>query len=94
MVQTMKRMIQKSQHPYLAMMSYRATPHPWCNLSPTELLIGRRMKTTILQSKELLTLKWSYLPKFQESNKKFKESLKRNFVRRQSREILTMQKCG
>ena len=82
MVQTMKRMIQKSQDPYLAIMSYRATPHPWCRMSPTELLMGRRMRTTIPQSKELLTPKWSYLPKFQESNKKFKESQKRNFDKR------------
>ena len=55
MVQTVKRMIQKSQDPYLAVMSYRATPHPWCNLSPAELLMGRRIRTTIPQTKELLT---------------------------------------
>ena len=75
-------MIKKSQDPYLAMMSYRATPHPWCNLSPAELLMGRRMRTTIPQAKELLTPEWSYLAKFRESNKKFKESQKRNFDRR------------
>ena len=82
MVQTVKRMIQKSQDPYLAVMSYRATPHPWCNLSPAELLMGRRIRTTIPQTKELLTPKWSYLAKFCEDNKKFKESQKRNFDRR------------
>ena len=37
---------------------------------------------TIPQTKELLTPKWSYLAKFCEDNKKFKESQKRNFDRR------------
>ena len=33
MVQTVKKMIKKSDDPYLAIMSYQATPHPWYNLS-------------------------------------------------------------
>ena len=69
MVQTMKKMIQKSDDPYLAIMSYRATPHPWCDLSPAELLMGRRMRTTIPQTKELLTPKWPYLSEFRKKNK-------------------------
>ena len=82
MVQTVKKMIQKSDYPYLAIMSYRATPHTWCNLSPSELLMGRRMRTTIPQTKESLTPKWSYLSEFREKNKKFKETQKKNFDRR------------
>jgi transposase InsO family protein len=79
MVQTMKRMIQKSDDPYLAIMSYRATPHPWCNLSPAELLMGRKMRTTIPQTKESLTPTWPYIS---EKNKQFKENQKRQFDQR------------
>ena len=43
--------------------------------------MGRRMRTTIPQAKELLTPKWPYLAKFCEDNKMFKES-QRNFDRR------------
>ena len=82
MVQTVKKMIQKSDDPYLAIMSYRATPHPWCNLSPAELLMGRRMRTTIPQAKDLLSPNWSYLPEFRQKNKKFKETQKKNFDQR------------
>ena len=82
MVQTVKKMIQKSDDPYLAIMSYRATPHPWCNLSPAELLMGRRMRTTIPQAKDLLSPNWSYLPEFRQKNKKFKETQKNNFDQR------------
>lgn len=62
MVQTVKKMILKFDDTYRAMMSYKSTPHPWCNLSPAELLVGRRMRTTILQTKESLTPNWSYIP--------------------------------
>ena len=82
MVQTVKKMIFKSDDPYLAIMSYRSTPHPWCNLSPAELLMGMRIRTTIPQTKQLLTPNWSYLPEFREKNKTFKESQKKQFDRR------------
>ena len=75
MAQTVKKMILKSDDPYFAIMSYRSTTHPWCNLSPAELLMGRRIKTIPL-TKQLLTPNWSYLPEFRENNKMFKESQK------------------
>jgi len=44
-VQTVKQMLKKqlqerSGDPHMALPNYRATPLPWCNLSPTELLMG------------------------------------------------------
>ena len=41
MVQTVKRMLRQSKDPHMALLSYRATPMPWCSLSPAELLMGR-----------------------------------------------------
>jgi hypothetical protein len=75
-------MIQKSDDPYLAIMSYRATPHPWCNLSPAELLMGKKMRTTIPLTKESLTPTWPYISEFREKIKQFEENQKRQFDRR------------
>ena len=70
----LKKMIKKSDDPYLA------TPHPWCNLSPAELLMGRKMRT-IPQTKESLTPTWPYISEFREKNKRFKENQKKQFNR-------------
>lgn len=45
-VQTVKGLIKKSKDPYLALMAYRATPLA-NGYSPSELLFGRRIKTTL-----------------------------------------------
>ena len=47
MVQTVKRLLKRSPDPHLALLSYRSTPFPWCNRSPSELLMGRRLRTTL-----------------------------------------------
>ncbi len=53
-VKTMKAMMSKSEDLYLALLSYRSTPLPWCSLSPAELCMGRKIRTTIPQSNQLL----------------------------------------
>ena len=60
-----EKMTQKSDKPYLAIMSYWATPHTWCNLSPAELLMGRMM-ITIPQMKESLMPNYPYFSQFRE----------------------------
>ena len=61
MVQTVKKLISNTDDPCLTLLSYRATPLPWCNLSPAELLMGRRVRTDIPQSAKLLTPNWPHL---------------------------------
>ena len=80
-VQTMKRLLKESKDVYQAILSYRTTPLPWCNLSPAELLMGRQLRTTLPQVDEQLIPKWQYLDNFkhQEANFKFKQ--KRNYDR-------------
>ena len=68
--------------PYLVLLSYRATPLPWCNYSPAELLMGRRIKTDIPQTASRLTPQWHFLPDFQQKDNEFKEKQKRNYDRR------------
>ena len=78
-VQTVKRLLTKSTDRYMALLSYRATPLPWCNLSPAELLMGRRIRTTLPLSDEHLIPKWSYLQKFRKQNDEYKGKQKRQF---------------
>lgn len=66
MVQTIKQMLKKSPDPHIAVLSYRATPHPWCGYSPAELCMGRRIRTAVPQSNAMLIPKWSYLREFKE----------------------------
>ena len=68
MVQTVKQMLRRSTDPHLALLSYRATPLVWCNLSPAELLMGRRIRTPVPQSDQQLIPKWSYLKNFRKQN--------------------------
>ena len=45
MVRTVKGLLEHTSDPYKALLSYRATPLPWCGLSPAELLMGRKIRT-------------------------------------------------
>ncbi len=79
MVQSIKSILKKSVDPHLAILSYRATPMQWCGLSPSELSMGRKIRTTIPQITEHLIPKWPYLPGFQKANISFKGRQKENY---------------
>ena len=79
MVKTVKQMLRKSTDPYLALLSYRATLLPWCNLSPAVLSMGRRIRTPIPQADKLLIPEWTYLERFRQKNRVFKETQEKNF---------------
>ena len=81
MVQTAKRLLSRSDDPQLALLTYRATPLPWCNLSPAQLLIGRSVRTTVPQVSTHLIPNWSYLEEFHEKDRDIKEKQKRDYDR-------------
>ena len=66
----------------MALLAYRSTPFPWCNRSPGELLMGRRIRANIPQIKEQLVPEWKFLEEFRRQNKDFKEKQKRDYDRR------------
>ena len=57
----MKRLLQHASDPYMALLSFRATPLPWCTLSPAELLFGWKINTDLPQTDHCLTPQWTYL---------------------------------
>ena len=73
-IQTVKGLLSNvnSPDPYLALLSFRATPILWCSFSPAQLLIGRQIKTDIPTSKSQLISQWSYLADFQEKDREYK----------------------
>ena len=81
-VQSVKRLLIRSQDPFAALLGYRATPFPWCNLSPSQLSMGRRIRTTVPQISSQLIPDWPYLPEFRQRNMAAKRTQKRNFDQR------------
>ena len=51
-VKTKKGLLKHTNNPYMALLSYRFTPLPWCNYNPAELLMGRKVKTDIPQDSQ------------------------------------------
>jgi len=75
-------MLERSNDPFVALLSYRATPLPWCNLSPAELSIGRKIRTSVPQTNKHLMPEWTYLTDFRKKNAEFKKKQKENFDNR------------
>lgn len=56
----------KTEDPYLAMVNYRAALQCWCRCSPTELLMGRKVRTTLPQTIQQLISDWQFFDEFRE----------------------------
>ena len=78
-VKTVKGLLRDAEDPYLALLAYRATPLPWCHLSPAELLMGRKIRTVVPQTKEQFKPNWPYLEEFKKTEKRYKQKQKENF---------------
>ena len=87
-VQTVKKLLKESKDPYQAVLSYRSTPLPWCNISPAELLMGRQLRTALPQVDDLLLPKWPYLDEFRRKDVEFKQKQKQNFDSRHRVRVL------
>ena len=81
-VKTVKKLLKDSPDPYQALLSYRATPLPWCGLSPAELLMGRHLRTDVPQVKETFIPDWPHIKSFREKDSKYKKEQKRHYDRR------------
>jgi len=75
-VKTVKLMLEKSKGPYLALLSYRSTELSWFKLSPSQLLMGQKIRSTLPEVPENLLPQWQFLKEFKEANKVHKEKQK------------------
>ena len=78
-VQTVKNILKQSSDPYLAILVYRSTPFPWCNLSPAQLLMRRQLRMTLPQAPDHMKPEWPYLEKFRAEDVDFKLHQNTNF---------------
>ena len=81
-VRTVKKLLQGSKDPFLALLSYRTTSLPWCNLSPAELLMGRQLKSNVPQTKDHYIPNWSHIDNLKELHQKYKDSQSKHYNRR------------
>ena len=81
-VRTVKRLVSNSPDPFLALLSYRATPLPWWGLSPAELLMGRVIRTDVPQTTMKLYPEWSYLTDFKTKEERYRANQKYNYDQR------------
>ena len=68
-------------HTYMALLTHHSTLIPWCNFSPSELLMERHLRTTIPTTTEQLTPAWRYLDKFCTLNAQFKQQQEADYDR-------------
>ena len=81
-IQTAKKLLKRSDDPYMALLAYRSTPMPWCNLSPAELLMGRRLRSSLPATTKQIKPTWTYLETFHHLDQQFKQQQKADFDRR------------
>lgn len=86
-VQTVKNLLKKASDPYKALMAYCATPLI-SGLSPAELLMGRKIRTTVPILPTQLEPSWPYLESFREKDSALKAKQKKSFNSRHSAKVL------
>ena len=74
MVQTVKNILKKSEDPYIGLLAYRTSPIQG-GLSPAELLMNRRLRSTIAQIDYPITTTETH-KQFQRSNNEYKVKMK------------------
>ena len=75
-VQTIKNMFKKEDNPYLAMLAYRTSPQN--KYSPAELLMGRKLRTTVDVHPDLLIPCIPNHEEFENGNDRYKMAMKAN----------------
>ena len=89
-VRTVKSLMQKSKDPYLALMAYRATPLNNGH-SPSELLMGRKLRTTVPVLPSCLDPGWTDVTQLREREQMEREKQWRRFnTRHRARDLTTL----
>ena len=78
-VKTVKQLLRDTPDPYLVLLSYRSTPLPWCDKSPSELLMGRRVRTDVQQTDEHFIPDWQFLSEFRKKDEEYKRKQTKSY---------------
>ena len=90
-VQTVKRLWRKTADKQLALLNYRTTPLEDVNLSPVQLLMGRRSRNTLPAATDILRPKNQNTDHIKRSLQSVKDKQKSNFDRNhKSKEVLPL----
>ena len=89
-VQTIENLLKKGQDPYEALLNYRNTPVDGIGLSPAQILMGRRLETSLPTSAELL--KPQGTPEIKQHLQKIKERQKFYYDKHCSKELPPLDK--
>ena len=82
-VKTVKSLLRKSTNPYLALMAYRSTSLE-NGYSPSELLFGRKIRTTVPVLPSNLLPCWPHMSQFRQKDNDIKEKQKHYLDKHQS----------
>ena len=93
-VQTVKSLLKKTEDPYLALLAYRSTPISPTGHSPAELLMNRKLRTTLPILPQDLKPQVPDYSKLQSSEKQQRKKQKQNFDSRHAAHTLTFLKEG
>ncbi|XP_046396811.1 uncharacterized protein K02A2.6-like [Ischnura elegans] len=92
-VKTVKNILAKERDPWLGFLAYRASPME-SGYSPAELLMGRKLRTTLPFHPTKLNPKWPSLTVLRDKNKVIAERQKRNYDRRHRTKELPLLPAG
>ena len=81
-VKTVKALLTGNSNPQLPLLNYRATPLPWCSISPAELLFGCKIATNLPQTDGQLSPDWLYLTNLRQADSAHKSKQQVDFNRR------------
>ena len=86
-VKTVKQMLEKNDDPYLAMMVYRSTPLE-NGYSPSELLMGLKIRTTLPIVGDQLKPRMPNVNKLRKKEERIRDRMKRNFDKHHNARVL------
>ncbi|XP_016139457.1 uncharacterized protein K02A2.6-like [Sinocyclocheilus grahami] len=92
-VQTAKKIL-KQDDPFLALLAYRATPIAATGCSPSQLLMGRHLRTTVPVMASNLDPEWPDLKRVEVKDRKAKDSYRYFFNRRHGARSLLLLSPG